>query len=293
MSGRFSAGLRYAAAGALSFSVMSALAKLLGARLPVQELVLIRGVLVVGFTLGLLRRKGVSPWGRERLLLVFRGLLGYGALSCFFWAVIRLPLADTTTLHFTNPVFGALFAALALGEILRRWETALVVLSLGGVVLVARPEFLFGTVSSLPPVAVGVALLGAVLSAGAYVTTRRLTRTNDPLVIVFYFALLTVVGSLPFNVVGWVQPHGWEWMLLLGVGVATLGGQVFITRALQLEKAARVMAAGYLQIVFAALLGMAFFREFPDAWSVAGAGVIILSTFLLARIHPVATPSGR
>ena len=60
--------------------------------------------------------------------------------------------------------------------------------------------------------------MGAVLSAGAYVTTKRLTRTNDPLVIVFYFALVTVVGSLPFNLASFTMPAGWEWILLVGRG---------------------------------------------------------------------------
>lgn len=293
MTEPLSKGIRYAAFGALSFSIMSALAKLVGARIPVQEIILIRGVLFGGLTLALLRRKGLNPWGNERPLLILRGILGYGALTCFFWAVMHLPLGDTTTLHFTNPVFGALLAALVLGEVLRRWEAILVVLSLGGVIMVARPQFLFGGEESLPPVAVGVALLGAVLSAMAYVTARRLTRTNDPLVIVFYFALVSVVGSIPFNLVSFTPPVAHEWALLVAVGVATLGGQVFLTRALQLEKAVRVMAVGYLQIVFAALLGAALFAEVPDAWSVAGAAVIIGSTFLMARMHPVAAPSGR
>ncbi len=293
MTEPLSRGIRYAAFGALSFSIMSALAKLVGARIPVQEIILIRGVLFGGLTLVMLRRKGLNPWGNERPLLFFRGLLGYGALTCFFWAVMHLPLGDTTTLHFTNPVFGALLAALVLGEVLRKWEAILVVLSLGGVIMVARPQFLFGGEESLPPVAVGVALLGAVLSAMAYVTARRLTRTNDPLVIVFYFALVSVVGSIPFNLVSFTPPVPHEWALLAGVGVATLGGQVFLTRALQLEKAVRVMAVGYLQIVFAALLGAALFAEVPDAWSVAGAAVIIGSTFLMGRMHPVAAPSGR
>src|SRR4030042_1789179 len=110
---------------------MSALAKLVGVRLPVQEIIMIRGFMVTGITYGMLRSRGLEPWGRERHLLLLRGLLGYGALTCFFWAVMHLPLADTTTIHFTNPVFGALFAAVALGEVLRRWEAILVFISLG------------------------------------------------------------------------------------------------------------------------------------------------------------------
>ena len=105
--------------------------------------------------------------------------------------------------------------------------------------------------------------------------------------------MVTVVASIPFNLVTFVPPSGVEWAFLVGVGLATLGGQVFLTMALQLERAVRVMAVGYLQIVFAALLGLFFFRETPDGWSVAGAAVIIGSTFFIGRIHPVAAPAGR
>jgi drug/metabolite transporter (DMT)-like permease len=206
---------------------------------------------------------------------------------------MHLPLGSTTTLHFTNPVFGALLAALVLGEGLRGREIFLVLLSLAGVVLVARPEFLFGGGGSLPMVWVGVALMGAILSAGAYVITKRLTQTNDPLVIVFYFAVITVVGSIPFNLTSFVRPAGWEWPLLLGVGLATLGGQVLLTLALQAERATRVMAVGYLQIVFAAILGVILFAEIPDLWAAVGATVIIGSTFAMGRLHPTAAPRGR
>jgi drug/metabolite transporter (DMT)-like permease len=53
------------------------------------------------------------------------------------------------------------------------------------------------------------------------------------------------------------------------------------------------MAVGYLQIVFAAVWGILVFREVPDAWTGAGAAIIIGSTFLMGRIHPVAAPAGR
>jgi drug/metabolite transporter (DMT)-like permease len=272
---------------------MSALAKLVGDRVPVQEIILFRGAVFGACTYFLIHRKGLNPWGRERPLLLLRGLLGYAALTCFFNAVMHLPLGSTTTLHFTNPVFGVVLAALILGEGLRGWEIVLVLLSLAGVILVARPEFLFGGGGSLPLVWVGVALTGAVLSAGAYVTTKRLTRTNDPLVIVFYFALVTVVGSIPFNLTSFVRPVGWEWPLLVGVGLATQGGQVFLTLAFQAERAARVMAVGYLQIVFAAILGVILFTEVPDLWAGVGATIIIASTFAMGRLHPAAAPRGR
>lgn len=293
MTGGIPPGLRYAAAGALSFSVMSAFAKLAGERLPTQEIILFRGLLTTALTLHSLRKAGVSPWGTERGLLFLRGLFGYSALSCFLWAVVRLPLADTTVIHFTNPVFTALLAAVFLAEALRGREVALTLVALGGVLVVARPGFLFGHASGLDPVAVAVALAGAILSAGAYVTVRRLTRTNHPLVIVLAFSVVTLLGSLPATLPVFVMPTGLDWGYLLAVGLATQGGQVWVTMALQVEKAGRVMTVGYLQIVFSVLWGILIWREVPDLWSGLGAAIIIGSTFLMGRLHPVAVPAGR
>jgi len=289
----FPLGLRFAAAGALCFSLMSALAKLVGQNLPTQEIILARGLVVTCLSAISLRRAGISLWGQERILLLLRSLLGYGALSCFLWAVVRIPLAEATVIHFTNPVFTALMAVFFLGEFLRWRELALTLAALGGVLFIARPSFLFGETSGLNPLAVGVALLGAILSAGAYVVTRRLTRTNDPLVIVFAFAAVTALCSLPATVPVFVMPRGVDWLFLLGVGLATQGGQVFVTRALQLEKAGRAMAVGYLQIVFATVWGFLLFSEVPDGWTGFGALIIILSTFLMGRIRPVEAAPGR
>jgi drug/metabolite transporter (DMT)-like permease len=272
---------------------MSACAKLAGSRLPSQEIVFFRAIVVTGLTYSAIRSRGLNPWGSEKGLLLMRGLFGYAALSCFLWAVIRLPLADATVIHFTNPVWTALLAALFIGEVLRGWEVLLAIVALGGVILVARPGFLFGDVSGLDPVAVGAALAGAVLSAAAYVAARKLTRTHDPLVIVFAFAAVSLVGSVPPTLSGFVAPGGLEWLLLLGVGLGAQGGQIYVTKALKVEKAARVMAVGYLQIVFAAAWGFLLFQEIPDRWTGLGAAIIIGSTFVMGRLHPVAAPRGR
>jgi len=272
---------------------MSACAKLAGGRLSSQEIVFFRAIVVTGITYYALRRRGISPWGPNRGLLLLRGLFGYAALSCFLWAVIRLPLADTTVIHFTNPVWTALLAAVFIGEVLRGWEAILAVVALGGVMIVARPGFLFGEASGLDPLAVAAALAGAILSAAAYVTAKALTRTHDPLVIVFAFAFVSLVGSIPSTVSSFIMPGGWEWLVLLGVGLGAQGGQLYVTKALQVEKAGRVMAVGYLQIVFAAAWGLFLFQEVPDLWTGVGAAIIIGSTFVMGRMHPVAAPRGR
>lgn len=277
-----SPGLRFMVTGAFFFSIMSLLVKLGGQSLPSQQIVFARSVIMAVLAWATLRRLGIPMRGTRRRLLMFRGLLGFGALSCFYYALVHLPLADATVLQYTNPAFAAVFAVFALGESMRRRDAACVALSLAGVLLVARPSFLFGTTSSLDPVAVSVALVGAVLSAAAYVVVRMLG-TEHYMVVILYFAVISALGSLPATLLQAVAPSPVQWLILLGVGVSTHLGQVFMTRGLHLERAGRATAAGLVQIVFAAAWGAIVFAHLPDVWGLAGAALVIAGVLLLGR----------
>lgn len=271
------------AAAALGFSVMSLFVKLAGRSVPSTEIVLARGVVVLVVTGGWLARRGVSPWGRRKGLLLLRGLLGFGALSCFYYALTVLPLADATVIQYTNPVWTALIAAVALNERLRRIEGLGIAASLAGVLLLVRPTFLFGGGGGLHLVHAGIALAGALFSAAAYVTVRVLGATEDPLVIVFWFALVNVVAAVPLAAPSAVWPDATGWLLLLGVGVSAQGSQVLLTRGLGEERAGRAMAVAYLQIVFAAVWGALVFGEIPDLAMAGGALLVMGGTYLAGR----------
>ena len=281
---RFPPGVRYMAAAAFFFSLMSLFVKLAGRTLPTLEIVLARGAVLTVVTGAMLRRRGIPAGGERRDLLLLRGLLGFAALTCFYWAVVHLPLADATVIQYTNPVWTALLAVPFLGESLRRREAAGVVASLVGVVLIARPRFLFGAgPSTLDPLHVGVALAGALLSAAAYVTVRKLGETEHPLVIVFWFAWINLAAAVPAAapVLEWPDLAGWG--LLLAVGLSTQTAQVAMTEGLKRERAGKAMAVGYLQIVFAALWGMLFFGDVPDLWLAAGTGLVVAGTWAAGR----------
>jgi drug/metabolite transporter (DMT)-like permease len=268
--------------GAFWFSVMSLLVKVAGQRIPAMEIVLVRGVVSLALSYWMLRRAGIPPWGSSRGLLLVRGMLGFGGLGCFYYALVHLPLAEATVIQYTNPLFTALLAAWLLRERIGRLEVACVAASLAGVLLIARPGFLVAAVDPLPPAVVAIAVSGAVFSAAAYVTVRRLSRSEHPLVIVFYFPLVTVPATIPFVLVESVWPDAREWVLLVGIGVTTQIAQVYMTRGLQLVPAGRATAVGYMQIVFAGVWGALIFAEIPDVWSLSGASLIIGSSLALA-----------
>jgi drug/metabolite transporter (DMT)-like permease len=268
---------------AFCFSVMSLLVKAVGARVPSQEVVFVRAAVSLAAAYGLVRRARPGNWGQRKGLLVVRGLMGFAALSCFFYALIHLPLADATVIQYTNPVWTAWLGWWLLDEGLSRGEAALSAAGLLGVVLIARPSVLFGGPARLDPLAVAVGITGALFSAAAYVSVRRLGRTEHPVIIVFYFTLVTVPASLPGLAAHAVVPTAAELALLGGVGVAAVLGQLCLTRGLQREPAGRATAISYVQVVFAAAWGVLFFREYPDALSLAGAALVMLSVVVLAR----------
>src|SRR4029453_12012936 len=172
-------GVRFVLGSAFAFSVMSLFGKWAGARGPSQEIVLARSVLSFAMSFALLRRAGVSPLGDRRGLLVLRGLYGFGGLSCAYYALTHLPLAEATLLSYLHPIFTSILAVRVLGERPDPRPPLSLAASTAGVVLVTRPFGLLGSgAPALDPVAVAVALGGAFFVASAYVGVRQLSRTE-------------------------------------------------------------------------------------------------------------------
>jgi drug/metabolite transporter (DMT)-like permease len=278
-------GPRLMLASAAAFAAMTAAAKLVGQRLPVFELVFVRALFSVLLTAALLRRAGVPLLGTRRPLLALRGLLGFCGLTCSFYAVIHLPLAEATLLQFLHPVFTVALAATLLGERIGRGVLLGIPLAVAGLVLVVRPGFLGGGGGApLDPFAVGVAIAGAFFSADAYVTVRHLARTGEhPLAIVFSFPAVTLALSLPLVLADFVWPRGSEWLWLAVTGAAAQLGQMALTRGIQLLPASRATVFSYTQIVFAAGLGAWLFGETPGALTAAGAALVLAGAWLASR----------
>lgn len=264
----------------LFFAVMAAAAKHVGERVPMQQIVLVRGVLCALLTWWWLARIGVDWRGRRRWLLLLRGALGYSALSCYFWSVHHLPLAEAVLIQQTHPIFAAALAFLFLGEPPgRNYLPALGLAALGVLVLVqpaAGAGFVVGP-------GLVVAFGGAILSAAAYVAVRHASRTEHPVAIILWFpavsALLAVPGTVASGPV-WPGPGDWSWLVF--VALAGQLGQVFLTRGLYRVPAGRATLANPMTTVFGALLGRVAFGE-RIGWNTLAAAVLLIAAVFLAR----------
>ena len=259
-------GMRYMLLSALGFSFMAVSVKWASSLdIPVLEIVAARALVSLFLSYADVRRKQISPYGHKKALLFARGAVGALALVCVYYAITHMPLAEATVLQYLHPMFTAVLALFFLKERIQLSVVLSIIFSFIGLMLIARPDWLFGhAVQGFSYIAVGAAILGAFGSAVAYVLVRKLNETEDTSVIILYFPLIALPLSLVLLGNDFVMPSGYAWLALLLVGVFTQVGQVGLTKAMQTETASKATAFSYLQVVFAAVLGWLFFGEIPD-----------------------------
>jgi drug/metabolite transporter (DMT)-like permease len=277
---------------AASFALMGCLVKLAGSwHVPLLEIIFVRALISIVLSLWDIARARVHPLGRRRGLLFARGLAGFIALTGVFYAILHLPYAQATVLQYLHPVFTALLAFWFLAESPTRATLACIILSLIGLGWMVSPYFDGAETTAIPLLAITAGLGGALGSGIAYTLVRKLVITEHPSVIVLYFPMVCLPGTLLLGFEDFVWPTSEAWLALIGVGVFTQLGQLSLTRAMQFDSASRTTSLSYLQIVFAALLGWIIFGEVPTTATLMGASLILLGAFisaLLQRPRPTA-----
>ncbi|KAG5651370.1 hypothetical protein H0H81_008904 [Sphagnurus paluster] len=235
----------------------------------------------------------------------FFGLLG------IYYSLEYLSLSDATVLTFLAPICTGIAGALFLKEKYSTKQALAAVFSLFGVVLIARPVFLFGDgkasqESHLAPndsekgtpeerlLAVGVALIGVLGATGAYTTIRAIGKRAHPLHAMTSFSSQCVAVSVIAMI--WqrtplVIPTEVEWLLLLVmIGVFGFVAQILLTMGLQRETAGRATIAVYTQVIFAVILEHIFFTPTPSILSGIGTLIILSAALYVALTKNQGTP---
>ncbi|EMK3304023.1 DMT family transporter [Vibrio vulnificus] len=277
----FPLGVRYMILSALGFALMSASVKYVSVHgIPLFEIVAARALVSLIISYLDVKRKGISVWGNNKRWLFARGAVGTLALMCVYYAVTALPLAEATILQYVHPVFTALLAVLFLKERVQPATLACIVLCLLGVFTMVYPSFDASGVGELPMLSVAIALLGAFGSSIAYVIVRKLSRTEDSSVIIFYFPLVALPVSAMLIGDDFVVPDVALILVLILVGIFTQIGQFGLTKAMQTQTAGNASAYSYVQIVFSALLGVVLFNEVPSIWTLLGGSLIVIGALI-------------
>ena len=265
---------------ALGFSLMAACVKAVsGYGIPVLEIVAARAIVSGLISYADVKRKNISLWGNNKPWLIARGAVGAFALFFVYYAVTTLPLAEATILQYLHPVFTAMLALFFLKETIQRSTITCIVLSLLGLLIMLQPNLVsqYSYVNAEGDIwlSIGAGILGAFGSAVAYVIVKKLTKTDDSSVIVFYFPFIALPISLVLLGNDFVMPSLAATGLLILVGIFTQIGQVGLTKALHSADANKATAYAYVQVVFSISIGWVFFSEIPVFTTLIGGGLIV------------------
>ena len=98
------------------FSLMTLCVKKIDNKIPIYEIVFFRSLLSFFITSLIINKKKLNPWGKNKLLLILRGILGTIALVCIFYAIKNMPLNISTVIQYTYPIFISIFAGILINE---------------------------------------------------------------------------------------------------------------------------------------------------------------------------------
>ena len=249
-----SKGVWFMLLATLFFSLMNVAIKLVP-HIPAVEVVFFRSVVSLVLSVGMLKVSKISVWGTNKKILILRGASGAMALILYFRLIQEIPLASATTILFLSPVFATIIGIFVVKEEVKPIQWFFFIISFAGIVMVKGFDARIGVIYLL------MGFSSSLFSGIAFNCIRKLNTSEHPLVIIFYFPLITLPITGIWTFFNWVLPQGIEWFILLMVGVLTQIAQYFMTRSFQSEEISKVASLRYLGIVYALFFGFVFFDE--------------------------------
>lgn len=257
----------------LAFSLANILVKQVS-HIPPMEVVFFRCSFATIFCFVGLYRAGADWKGSNRGLLLARGLFGTTALYFFFTTLQNIPLASAMTIQYLSPIFTSVIAIVLLSEKVRPFQWLFYLIAFSGVLIIEQFD------ARISPFYLAVGILSAFCSGVAYNLVRRMREQEHPLTVVLHFQLVGAVAGFVSLFFLWKMPSGWDWFWLFMVGVFSQLGQIFLTNALQRERAAGVAIINYSGLIYAILFGTLFFGEQLVPMTVVGMGLVVCGVLL-------------
>jgi drug/metabolite transporter (DMT)-like permease len=261
------------------FSVMLTNLKLIGTRVPMTEILLIRQIIVSAVIIQFFKSGWRHALRTNNLgLQLLRGLFSFGSQLTQFVALLYIPLAEVTALSFSQVIFITIGAAVILRESVnwRRWVAT--VIGLAGVIVMLLPAGGGGF-----SVFAVMALTSGLLSAGVSITIRSMSERESTITIMLYQSLILCLFYAGPAAWWWVWPTATEWWLLATIGIFGSVAQYLFTRGCQIGQASALAPLEFSRLLIAAVIGYFVFLEIPSLTMLIGATIIIGSTVYTVR----------
>lgn len=257
----------------VGFALMNLVVKHLK-HIPATELVLFRSIVSLVLSYIMIRRRKLNPFGNNKLFLILRGVFGVTALTIFFYTLQELPIGSAITIQYLSPIFTVIFAIFFLKEKMQPIQWLFFLIAFTGIAVIKGfdPNITFRLL--------GLGITSAIFSGLAYNCIRKLKDTDNPVVVVFYFPLIATPIMLVFSYFNFVMPLGWDWALLLLMGILTQIAQIYMTKAYQTSQMDKTAPLKYLGIIFAIAFDVLIFGVIYTPLAYLGIGLVIAGVVL-------------
>ena len=191
-----------------------------------------------------------------------------------------MPLSISTVIQYTYPIFISIFAGIFINEKITKKTILALLLGWLGILIILNQSQLSNINVEVEKISIFIAFLGAISTALAYVTVKKLSATEDILIIIKYFPLVSVITLFPIVLGNWVTPNLKDLIWILGIGIFTQLGQTFLTIGLKNLPASEASTINYLQVFFGSIWGILFFSELININFIFGSLLILLGTII-------------
>jgi drug/metabolite transporter (DMT)-like permease len=185
------------------------------------------------------------------------------------------------TIQYLSPIFTSVIAIVVLSEKVKTLQWLFYAMAFGGVLLIQQFD------SRISPFYLAIGILSAFCSGVAYNLVRRMREQEHPLTVVLHFQLVGAIAGFASLFFSWKMPQGWDWLWLFLIGVFSQLGQIFLTNALQRERAAGVAIINYTGLIYGIFFGVFVFGEQLFPVTLLGmllvVGGVLLSIFYSTR----------
>ncbi|KAK2462437.1 hypothetical protein APHAL10511_005534 [Amanita phalloides] len=263
---------------------------LMGLGVPVFEILLVRMIATYIFSVVYMFYAKVSdpilgPQG-VRHLLFCRGISGFFGAFGMYYSLQYLPLSDAVVLSLLTPLCTAVAGSFLLKEKFTNGEVLAGILSLLGVILIARPPFVFGAIDHDNMGKSFVAMIGVLGSTGAFISIRVAGKRAHPLHNMTYSSFLSTIQSAIGAVIARtpiVLPTRPLFLaMLVMIGIFGFTAQMLMTMGYQIEEAGRASMGLYSQVIFALVLERVLLGAVPGLLSILGTVLILASAIYAA-----------
>jgi drug/metabolite transporter (DMT)-like permease len=255
------------------FTVMDATAKHLAQTYPVVEIAWGR-YLFATLTLPLILHRfgGLATIRSNRLgLQLLRSFFLLCSTVVFWLAVKFIPLADATAISFVGPLMLTALSVPFLKEKVgpRRWAAVLV--GFGASLVIIRPGWGMAEPAALLP------LLSSAAFAAYAICTRLLSRSDGWTTTLIWSSLLGLILLSLWAPFDWRSPDLAGWLILAFLGAIGSLGHLLLILAYARAPASTLAPLSYVQLIWSTGIGLVWFGNFPDRWTLTGGAIIAAS----------------